>query len=113
MTIPNSNTVIHNYDDGRINKHDERKNTIQFFLDGKPVQAFEGETVATAIFASGKRDLRISANLSEKRSVYCGVGVCYECVMTINNVPNTRSCRTLVKENMDVKTQNGDGVWNL
>jgi len=113
MNDLNQNKSIPPMDDSRIYDNIERGKPLQFFFDGKAIPAFDGETVAAAIFATGKRDLRISANLSEKRSLYCGIGVCYECVMTINDIPNVRSCQTLVKDGMIVKTQNGDGIWNL
>jgi predicted molibdopterin-dependent oxidoreductase YjgC len=113
MNDLNENKSHSSFDDCRIYDGIERGKQISFILDGSMIKAYEGESVAAAIFATGKRDLRISANLSEKRSVYCGMGVCYECVMTINNIPNTRSCQTFVREGMIVKSQNGDGIWNL
>ena len=113
MNELNSNNSPSSHDDCRIYNGIERGRKINFYLDGKSISAYEGESVTAAIFALGKRDLRVSANLSEKRSLYCGMGVCYECVMTINGIPNTRSCQTLVKEGMIVNSQNGDGIWNL
>lgn len=113
MNDLNGDKSLSSHDDCRIYDGIERGKKISFLLDGKSINAYEGESVSAAIFATGKRDLRISANLSEKRSLYCGMGVCYECVMTINGIPNTRTCQTLVNEGMIVNTQNGEGIWNL
>jgi hypothetical protein len=41
------------------------------------------------------------------RGVYCGMGVCFDCLVVVDGVPNTRACVTWVREGMDVARQDG------
>jgi predicted molibdopterin-dependent oxidoreductase YjgC len=88
-----------------------RGRTLQVFLDGRPIEAYEGESVAAALLAAGVKAFRSSAKKQEPRGPYCGMGTCFECVLTIDGVPNVRSCRTTVRDGMQLKTQQGLGVW--
>lgn len=85
---------------------------IEIVVDGQPMQAFEGESVAAALLANGDRTLRMTARLHEPRGMYCGIGVCFDCVMTVDGRPNVRTCQTQVRAGMRVETQRGDGTWS-
>jgi sarcosine oxidase, subunit alpha len=91
----------------RVFKGVERGRQFEIEVDGEKIVAFEGETVAAALVAAGKRVFNHSAKMKEKRSMYCGIGLCYGCLMVIDGVPNTRSCRTLAKPGMRVEIQSG------
>lgn len=99
--------------DLRIDGAVRRGPEVEIVVDGLPVIAFEGESVAAALFASGRRALRTTAQLHEPRGMYCGIGVCFDCVMTIDGKPNVRSCQTPVRAGMRIESQHGDGVWRL
>jgi D-hydroxyproline dehydrogenase subunit gamma len=43
----------------------------------------------------------------EPRGIFCGMGVCFDCLMVIDGIPNTRACMTWVREGMDVRRQDG------
>jgi D-hydroxyproline dehydrogenase subunit gamma len=75
-------------------------------LDGRPVTAHAGETVATVLIAEGHRATRTTAG-GEPRGVFCGMGVCFDCLVVVDGVPNTRACMTFVAEGMDVRRQEG------
>lgn len=77
---------------------------IRFELDGAPCQAFQGETIAAALLAAGRSAFRRSPQRHEPRGFFCGMGVCFECVVTVNGVPNTPACVTPVEEGMTVET---------
>ena len=62
-----------------------------------------GSTVATAVFESDAEFFRRSV-FGEKRTPICGMGVCFECRLTINGVKHQRSCQILVDEGMKVET---------
>ncbi len=62
----------------RLNRAIERGNPMQFSFDGKPMNAYGGETVAAALLAHGIRALRKSEKNGEFRGVFCGMGVCFE-----------------------------------
>lgn len=59
--------------------------------------------MATAVFASDAQTFRQSVS-GESRFPLCGMGVCYECRVSINGVKHQRSCQTLVEEGMEVET---------
>ncbi len=94
----------------RIGKSDgdlpavERGRSIIVHVDGKPVNAFEGETIAAVLLAENIRTFRHTAKTGEPRSLFCGIGICYECLVTVDGVPNTRACVTHVTEGMVIET---------
>ncbi len=78
---------------------------ITFWVDGDPCTAYEGETVHAALLAEGIRVLRIAGKTGEPRGIFCGMGVCYECRVTINGVPDQQACMTLATDGMQIETR--------
>jgi predicted molibdopterin-dependent oxidoreductase YjgC len=78
-------------------------------LDGRPVVAHEGETVATVLLAEGVVATRTTTG-GAPRGVFCGMGVCFDCLAVIDGVPNTRTCMTWVRAGMDIRRQEGLGA---
>lgn len=76
---------------------------ITIVVNGRTCAAFEGETVHAALLAAGYRLLRKTAKSGQPRGIFCGMGVCYDCLVTINGVPNQRACMTLVEDRMEIK----------
>lgn len=76
-------------------------------VDGAPIVAFSGETVATALLAGGRLALRHTEKSKQPRGIFCGMGICFECLMTVNGVPNVRTCITPAEPGMIVTTQHG------
>ncbi len=85
------------------------KRIVEITCDGQKIEAREGETIAAALIAVGKKVFRYSVKKNEPRSLFCAIGRCTDCVMTVNNKPNVRTCITLVEDGMDIKTQKGLG----
>lgn len=81
------------------------------YVDGKPIPAKTGEPIAAALLAAGIRVCRRTAKKGLPRGIFCGIGRCTDCVMTVDGVPNVRTCVTPVRPNMRVETQNGLGSW--
>ncbi|MHB9098763.1 MAG: (2Fe-2S)-binding protein [Syntrophales bacterium] len=77
---------------------------IQFELDGEPAVAYEGETIAAALLALGIRTFRVSPKEKEPRGLHCGMGVCFDCIVTVNDQLNVRACMTPVEKGMKVET---------
>lgn len=75
-------------------------------LDGRVVSAYEGETVAAVLLAEGHVATR-NTRSGAPRGVYCGIGVCFDCLVVVDGVPNTRACVTWVREGMQVARQDG------
>lgn len=75
-------------------------------VDGETVEAYEGETVHAALTAAGIRRLK-NSNSNLARGVFCGMGICYECLVTINQIPDQRACMTVVEDQMEIYTHEG------
>jgi predicted molibdopterin-dependent oxidoreductase YjgC len=73
-------------------------------VNGRPVSAFAGATVAAVLSAEGIRVFRHTAKRGEPRGVFCGMGICYECLVTVDGVPNVRACVTAVEPGMVIQT---------
>ncbi|HXF97096.1 MAG TPA: (2Fe-2S)-binding protein [Gaiellaceae bacterium] len=84
----------------------ERGRPIHILLDGRPVQAFEGETVAAVLAAEEELTTRWTAR-GAPRGIFCGMGVCFDCLVVVDDVPSTRACMTWVREGMRVERQRG------
>ena len=82
----------------------KRGQPLGIIIDGKKVTAYEGETVATALLAEGIRVFGRTENKEHFHGIYCGMGICYECLVRVNGIPNMRACQTVVTEGMLVET---------
>jgi sarcosine oxidase subunit alpha len=80
----------------------KRGRKIVFFVNGRSTTAHMGETIHAALIAAGYRQFRKSKPY-QPRGVFCGMGVCYECLVTVNNGSTQRACVTVVKEGMEVE----------
>ena len=76
---------------------------LRLHIDGKDVQVPRGSTVAAAILTSGTSAFRRSVS-GEARGPVCGMGICFECRVTINGVAHCRSCQVVCEDAMDVRT---------
>ncbi len=84
---------------------------VEIIVDGHPLKAREGEPIAAALLASGKREFRYTKRFAQPRGVFCAIGRCTDCVMTVDGIPNIRTCVTPVQAGMKVDTQQGLGKW--
>ncbi|MBW1711646.1 MAG: (2Fe-2S)-binding protein [Deltaproteobacteria bacterium] len=81
----------------------KRGKPLTMTVDGQPVEAYQGETVASALLAAGKLVSRTVDG--EPMGVYCNIGVCHSCLMTVNGVRSVRICRTPAAEGLVVESQ--------
>ncbi len=84
----------------------DRSTTVEFEFNGRPVQAYEGDTVGSALYASGVRIFSRSFKYHRVRGMLCVSGNCPNCLMTVDGVPNVRACVQRVEQGMKVKGQN-------
>ena len=84
----------------------ERK-MVHFTYDGKQLEGYEGEPIATALKVAGVMTHRYTAKRHEPRGIFCAIGRCTDCVMVVNGQPNVRTCITPLEEGMVVETQYG------
>lgn len=81
----------------------KRNEKITLKVNGKEITAYKGETLLAALIAAGFKTLKKSAVNKESRGALCGMGVCFECTVTVNGTPNVRSCMTEVENNMEIE----------
>ena len=96
----------------RVNEHiilgdQEETKTVTITVDGKPLQAREGEMILACLIANGIIVNRYTTKRNEPRGLFCGIGQCTDCAMIVNGKPNVRTCITPVKEGMVIQTQHG------
>lgn len=77
--------------------------SIEIFANGKPFQVAAGMTVAAALLNGGITGFRTSV-LGEARGPLCGMGICQECRVTINDRVQERSCLVPVEAGMRIET---------
>jgi predicted molibdopterin-dependent oxidoreductase YjgC len=75
---------------------------IELSVDGKPLRAPAGQSIAAALLASGRKSLRRSPS-GDPRGLYCGIGVCQECRVQADGRV-VRACVTPVSAGMRVTT---------
>ncbi len=73
-------------------------------VDEELAKAYFGETLATVILASGKKVISRSSRTNSPRSYFCGVGICNECLITLEDGRKVRACQTLASANMKIRT---------
>jgi len=88
------------------------KKDIRIEVDGKTVSAFQGEPIAVALLARGIRVCRETPKSNEPRGVFCAIGQCTDCMMTVDGIPNVRTCITPAQDGMKIQTQRGLGKWS-
>lgn len=84
---------------------------ITLMIDRQPIEAFEGEPIAVALMAAGRRVLRYTKKRHEPRGIFCALGRCTDCMMVVNGKPNVRTCVTPAEDGMIIETQTGDEQW--
>src|ERR1700730_3134269 len=84
----------------------DRSRHVRFFYDGAAIDAFPGDTIGSALFASGRRVFSRSFKYHRPRGLLCCSGACPNCMMTVARVPNVRVCVEPVREGAVVRAQN-------
>ncbi len=77
----------------RLEQGIQRGAAFKISIDGEAVVAYPGETLATVL-----------RSISQHR-FYCGMGMCFECLVTLNGHPNVRACVTPAQPGARVERQ--------
>jgi aerobic-type carbon monoxide dehydrogenase small subunit (CoxS/CutS family) len=77
---------------------------VNFTFNGKSITCEKGQSIAAALIAADNRELRTTRFGNEPRSIFCGIGVCYDCVVVVNGVANQRSCLIEATDEMNVES---------
>jgi len=85
----------------------EQTKQVTICFEGKMMQAPEGVSVAAALLANGVRHFKSSIVGQMPRAPYCMMGVCFECLVEIDDMPARQSCLITVREGMQIRRQLG------
>jgi predicted molibdopterin-dependent oxidoreductase YjgC len=92
---------------GRRIKQVTRGSEFTFTLESEfgieEIDAYEGETIATALLASGQRFLRYTWVEGRPRGLFCAAGSCYDCLVEVDGRPNIRACSTEARPGIKVR----------
>lgn len=77
---------------------------VTFTFDGRPVSVRDGQSLAAALTEAGIRRFRETAE-GKPRGIFCGMGVCQDCLVTVDGTPNQRACMTKAAPGLTVATQ--------
>ncbi len=84
----------------------DRSVPVEFEFDGRRVQGFRGDTVASALYAQGTRVFSRSFKYHRPRGLLCCSGNCPNCLVTVGDEPNVRACTRAVEPDLRVRSQN-------
>jgi len=84
----------------------DRSQPIEFLFAGKRVSGFLGDTIGSALYASGQRVFSRSFKYHRPRGLACCSGHCANCQMTVDGIPSVRVCTAPLREGSVVKGQN-------
>ena len=81
--------------------------TVSLSVDGRPVAARPGDSVAAALLAAGILGCRTTPVSGAPRAPYCMMGVCFDCLAEVDGVASVQTCLTTVRDGMRVARQRG------
>ena len=82
---------------------------FEFSFDGDPVRALPGQSIAAALWASGRLSWRHTRHTGSPRGAFCGMGVCFDCLVVADGRANVRACLAQARPGGTVTTQEGTG----
>lgn len=87
--------------------HDPGPATVTVHIDGRPVRAEAGESVAAVLLRQPEGWNRTTPVSESRRAPYCMMGVCFECLVEVDGQGSVQSCLTPVRDGMSVARQQG------
>src|SRR5699024_6571336 len=84
----------------------DNQTALTFTFEGNKYTGYEGDTIASALHANGIRRLRVHEESGTARGIYCNIGHCFECRLTVDQTYGVRACMTEMKADLVVATGN-------
>jgi sarcosine oxidase, subunit alpha len=100
-------TMTYRVDDHPVLGPAPERQAVTISCNGEPLQAYLGDVLAAALLAHGIRALRTTGRDEAPRGLYCGIGHCFECQVTVDGRSGVRACLTPVRDGMRVETGQG------
>lgn len=80
-------------------------NRPTFDLDGRPVPFVPGQSVGAALVADGTLAWRTTRVEGRPRGIFCGIGICFDCLVAVDGQAGQRACLVLAEQGQDVRTR--------
>lgn len=81
--------------------------SVRFQFDNVQIEAGRTDSVAAALIGAGIKSFRTTVVKAKPRGPYCMMGVCFDCLVEIDGLPNQQACMTIVRPGMQVKSMKG------
>lgn len=94
----------------RLHENSPLAELVTITFEGEKLQVPAGESVLASVMAAGMGYNRTSPISGAHRAGYCQMGVCFECLMEIDGIPNQQACSIQVQDGMVVNRQIGKKV---
>lgn len=78
---------------------------VTFTFNGESFKGVEGQSIAAALMATGVRELRKTRFDEEPRLIFCGIGICFDCVVVVDGVANQRACLVEITDGAKIESQ--------
>ncbi len=89
----------------------ERGPAFTFTFEGQAMSAYPGETIGAALMAAGILTFRTTRRQGRPRGLFCGIGLCFDCLVIVDGIPNQQACLVAVKPDMLVQVQTGEDTY--
>ncbi|WP_371030231.1 (2Fe-2S)-binding protein [Pseudoclavibacter sp. JSM 162008] len=89
----------------RAARGDGVERPIRITVDGEPVEGIAGQSIAGVLLGSGRAAWRETAVTGRPRGLFCGIGVCFDCLVTVDGVPDVRACQRRACDGDEVSSQ--------
>ncbi|WP_350348725.1 (2Fe-2S)-binding protein [Agromyces sp. G08B096] len=86
----------------------DASDAITIRIDGEPVGGVAGQTIAGIVLANGRLAWRRTSADGRPRGLFCGIGVCFDCIVTVNGDSDVRACQRRACDGDDVRTQHDE-----
>ena len=83
------------------------QSNLEFTFDDQTITAISGQSIGAALLAANQRSLRKTRFKNNDRGLFCGIGVCFDCLVVVDGVSNQRACLIEAKPGMKVQRQVG------
>ena len=104
--MPDSNSPRHSRLEPQAGEAIDRSSPVEFGFDGRRTSGFEGDTIASALYAQGTRVFSRSFKYHRPRGLLCCSGNCPNCLVTVGDEPNVRACVRPIESGLEVRSQN-------
>ncbi len=81
---------------------------FQIYFDSVPIPAEPGQSVGAALTAAGITAWRTTRREGRPRGLFCGIGICFDCLLTVDSLPGQRACLVRAAPGMKLQTDGGD-----